>query len=161
MVALPDACDGLYGHHRASSSRPSTKGGLQGTGEYELGKQFFHTDHLGNVAVVTDGDGKITSSTAYDSYGQMLTQGSSSFGRDNFPNKWAKAEHVRERGQDSGLSVMGARIYDRDARRFLSPDPLSVFIHRTGIQVIQFQTLTRQGKNRLQLLVLLYLQSLP
>ncbi|MDC0253415.1 FG-GAP-like repeat-containing protein [Bacteriovoracales bacterium] len=103
------------------------RSGLQGTGEYELGAQFFHTDHLGNVAVVTNDKGKITSSTAYDSYGQMLTKGVSSFGRDNFPNKWAKAEYVRERGADSGLSVMGARIYDRDARRFLSPDPLSVF----------------------------------
>mgnify|MGYP001430538577 CR=1 FL=1 len=99
--------------------------GYEGRGNYELGAQYFHTDHLGNTALVTNDKGRITSSVAYDSYGNILEQGS--FGRDNFPNKWAHAKHINERGKDSGLSLMGARIYDRDARRFLSPDPKSVF----------------------------------
>ena len=96
--------------------------GANGIGEPEIGEQYFHSDHLGNTAIVADESGKVTANTLYDSFGKMLSQ---SKGKDNFRDKWSQAEHLKH--DDGNLRLMGARIYDMEARRFLSPDPKNVF----------------------------------
>ena len=96
--------------------------GANGPGEPTVGEQYFHSDHLGNHALITDQSGNIKTRTLYDSYGKVLGQ---SHGSDNFREKWAGATHLKH--DNGNLRMMGSRVYDMDARRFLSPDPKNVF----------------------------------
>ena len=66
--------------------------GANGAGEPTVGEQYFHSDHLGNHALITDQSGNIKTRTLYDSYGKVLGQ---SHGSDNFREKWAGATHLK------------------------------------------------------------------
>ena len=62
--------------------------GDNGRGVPDIGEQYFHSDHLGNNALITDGEGVATSNVLYDSYGKILKD---SKGKDNFRDKWSRA----------------------------------------------------------------------
>ena len=97
--------------------------GSNGTSHFEEGEQYFHRDHLGNNALITDETGQTTANIVYDSWGKILKQ---SVGKDNFKEKWSRGVHLND-GDKGTLRLMGSRIYDIDSRRFLQADPKSVF----------------------------------
>jgi len=80
---------------------------------------FYHPDHLGSTAVVTDLDGRVVSETAYYPFGvqRYELQSTSWFAGDyKFTGK--------ERDRESGLSYYAARYYEPVLGKFISADPL-------------------------------------
>jgi len=86
-----------------------------GSGEDIL---FYHQDHLGSTALVTDLSGAVVEETIHAPYGAELFQASSGT-VDAFYGFTGK-----ERDESTGLSYFGARWYDASIGRFLSVDPL-------------------------------------
>jgi RHS repeat-associated protein len=80
---------------------------------------FYHPDHLGSTAVVTDLDGRVVSEAAYYPFGvqRYELQSTSWFAGDyKFTGK--------ERDRESGLSYYAARYYEPVLGKFISADPL-------------------------------------
>jgi len=79
-------------------------------------KVFYHNDHLGGVNVISDVNGARVQLTEYDPWGKV----SRSEGN-------VDPEH-RFTGQkldpENGLYYYGARYYDPELARFISPDPI-------------------------------------
>lgn len=75
---------------------------------------FYYQDHLGNVRLVTDGFKNIVYSSEYQPFGaQFAVVGSEKYkftGKPEVPSL--------------GLYNFGARYYDPEARRFITPDPV-------------------------------------
>lgn len=106
--------------------------GENGAGRPVAGQtRFFHTDHVGNVVVVTDDKGRETARLTQTPYGVLNLQASS--GTDDFRSKFAgKERDQRTKGSGPGanydapstdLSAYPARYYSPGLGRFISPDP--------------------------------------
>jgi RHS repeat-associated protein len=86
-------------------------------------KLFYHNDHLGGINVITDDDvnhnGAKQQLTEYDPWGKIS--------RNEPSNNSVDPDH-RFTGQifdpESGLYYYGARYYDPELARFISPDPI-------------------------------------
>jgi RHS repeat-associated protein len=91
--------------------------GANGAGQPTIGTLYFHTDHLGSTGATTDENGNSKSKVLYNSYGEVVEEHSS--GKDNFREKFLGKEYDK----GTGLTYMGARAFDNDIRRFISPDP--------------------------------------
>jgi len=82
--------------------------------------EFLHTDHLGNVRLVTDESGGVVSRHKFLPYGEEFE--SSPAGASSNTHKFTG--HERDKG--TGLDYMMARYYSPEtAFRFLSVDPAS------------------------------------
>jgi len=80
--------------------------------------RVFHTDPRGNVAAVTDGAGAVAASFTYDPYGRVLAStGTSEL---TYLGGWGVL------ADPNGLYQTGMRMYDPEARRFLTEDPLGL-----------------------------------
>lgn len=80
-----------------------------------LGNHHFrHADFRGNVKLVTDASGRVVSHTRYAPYGADRVHGT--------PDPEAGFAQGRTAGGD--LVLLGTRLYDPDAGRFLAPDPV-------------------------------------
>ena len=78
---------------------------------------FFHPDHLGGLAAVTDGTGTLVSRLAYDPYGSILERtGGGSLENIGYTGGAPEAQ--------TGLLYLGARWYAPRLGIFLSPDPI-------------------------------------
>ncbi|MFT4223136.1 RHS repeat domain-containing protein [Dysgonomonas sp.] len=75
---------------------------------------YTHTDHLGSIIKITDGNGSTIFNTTYDAWGNRSVSTSFVFHRG-----YTGHEHLKE----FGLIDMNGRIYDPVLGRFLSPDP--------------------------------------
>jgi RHS repeat-associated protein len=77
---------------------------------------YYHTDHQGSVRAVTDQNGAVTNTYAYDSYGTAQESVES------------LAQRFRYTGREfdalTGLHHYRARAYDPETARFLQEDPL-------------------------------------
>src|SRR3989344_4469787 len=71
---------------------------------------YFHNDHLGSAAVVTDSQGNIVEEKRYDPFGMELA-GSGKIGYNS-----------KELDRDTELNYYGARYYTADFGRFTTPD---------------------------------------
>ena len=80
---------------------------------YEI--QFFHTDHLGSSAVVTDEDGDILWRTDYGPFGKMIAEEAT-----GTPNDYTYTG--KELDRETELYYYGARYYDPTIGRFISAD---------------------------------------
>jgi RHS repeat-associated protein len=82
------------------------------------GTNWYLTDRLGSVTGITNSTGALINSTAYDSFGHVLTESNPSV-----------ADSIgftgREYDSETGLYYFRARYYNPDLGRFLSEDPLS------------------------------------
>jgi RHS repeat-associated protein len=79
--------------------------------------QYYDYNDLGSVADTTTSSGAAASSYSYDAFGNLLTpQGSGDSNRYLFSTK--------EFDSRSGLEYFGARYYDPEIGRWLTPDPL-------------------------------------
>jgi len=80
--------------------------------------RVFHTDPRGNVAAVTDGAGAVSAAFTYDPYGRVLAStGASEL---TYLGGWGVL------ADPNGLYQTGMRMYDPEARRFLTEDPLGL-----------------------------------
>lgn len=88
------------------------------------GMYFYHSDHLGSVTMVTDGNGNVLaggerggkSHITYKPYGEILR--TDSYGPDIMKYKYTGQEEDKE----TGLYYYKARYYDASLGRFLSND---------------------------------------
>ncbi len=74
-------------------------------------KFYYHPDHLGSTAIVTNQSGDVVEETLYEPYGEILSGGDSRF-----------LYTGKELDDQSGLYYYGARYYDSFLTRFTQPD---------------------------------------
>ncbi|MGA3117303.1 MAG: RHS repeat-associated core domain-containing protein [Syntrophobacteraceae bacterium] len=77
---------------------------------------FYHTDQLGSIRMLTDSTGAQAATYTYDVYGNLVSstgQASNPFG---YAGEYADAE--------SGLIYLRARYYDPSTAQFITKDPL-------------------------------------
>ena len=84
-------------------------------GAYDL--QYFTTDHLGSIRVVTGGSGNVVFSSGYTPYGTGTNTAGSAMNEFRFSGKEVQPQ--------AGLLDFGARFYDPRSASWLSPDPLA------------------------------------
>jgi len=77
---------------------------------------YFHYDQLGSTTLVTDPQANVVSQVNYEPYGAIAK---SSTGEDAFRPKFTGKEY----DSNSELYYFGARYYDANLGRFLTPDP--------------------------------------
>lgn len=84
-------------------------------GAYDL--QYFTTDHLGSVRVVTGGSGNVVFSSGYMPYGTGTNTAGSAMNEFRFSGKEVQPQ--------AGLLDFGARLYDPRSASWLSLDPMA------------------------------------
>ncbi|MCR4403482.1 MAG: hypothetical protein NUW12_12060 [Firmicutes bacterium] len=84
----------------------------------QYGTFYFHTDLVGSIRAVTDSSGEVVARYEYEPFGLTVTAEGTLAGLDvhKFTGKPEDAE--------TGLYYFGARLYDPEVGRFMSPDPL-------------------------------------
>ena len=94
--------------------------------ENELGRDedepafYYHGDHLGSSAYLTDDAGAITQTLNYLPYGEDWVD------VHNSPNYLSRYKYNgKEKDPESGLHYYGARYYDSDISQWLSIDPMA------------------------------------
>ncbi|MFP8883822.1 RHS repeat-associated core domain-containing protein [Streptomyces mangrovi] len=88
--------------------------------------QVYLTDALGSVVGLADADGTITTTYAYDPYGQPTASGTPSTNRHTFTGR---------EDDGTGLLYHRNRYYDPTAGRFVSEDPIG---HAGGTNLYQY-----------------------
>jgi RHS repeat-associated protein len=81
---------------------------------------YYHQDHLGSTAAMTDAAGAVAMETAYYPFGHPRRQ----FQPRGFQDHYQYAQN--ERDEESGLSHFGARFLSTSLGRFASADPVFV-----------------------------------
>jgi RHS repeat-associated protein len=82
-------------------------------------KLFYHNDHLGGVNVISDITGNRIQLTEYEPWGKVSRTDPATNSPD--PEKRFTGQIL---DPESGLYYYGARYYDPDLARFISPDPI-------------------------------------
>ncbi|MHC1725322.1 MAG: RHS repeat-associated core domain-containing protein [Syntrophobacteraceae bacterium] len=77
---------------------------------------YFHPDHLGSLSVVTNASGESKQTATYYPFGETRN----STGPEDFDYKFTGQENDPE----TGLYYYGARYYDPEIGRFISPDSI-------------------------------------
>ena len=79
---------------------------------------FYHPDHLGSTAMVTDLDGHITQNVVYIPCGEVFVEERN--------GSWASSYllNAKELDEETGLYYYGARYLDPAGARWLSVDPM-------------------------------------
>jgi len=77
---------------------------------------YFHKDHLGSSAVMTDSSGNVVETTEYMPFGEMRVHTGSTVTNYKFTDQ--------ELDPETGLYYYGARYYDPVIGRFISPDSI-------------------------------------
>jgi RHS repeat-associated protein len=88
------------------------------TSDYEQLIFFYHPDHLGSTALVTDNDGNVVQSVAYIPYGEVFIEERN--GTWNTPYLF----NAKELDEEAGLYYYGARYLNPTSGMWLSTDPL-------------------------------------
>lgn len=93
--------------------------GFVGTGFfYEQNQYFYHPDHLGSSAYVTNVFGEVCQHQEYAAYGELF------FEEHNSSNQMPYLFNSKERDAETGLYYYGARYYDPKTSIWTSVDPL-------------------------------------
>ncbi|HET7085144.1 MAG TPA: FG-GAP-like repeat-containing protein [Rhizomicrobium sp.] len=93
--------------------------GAPWSGTASIGWSYFNLDHLGSVAVITDGGGNVVQRLAYDAWGKP--RGSAACGTMNSPIT-TRGFTNQEEMPTPCLVNLNARIYDASIGKFLAPD---------------------------------------
>lgn len=77
-------------------------------------RTYYHGDHLGSNAVLTNQSGTVVEKTSYEPYGEVKTGG-----------KLSKFQYTgQEKDSETGLNYYDARYYDSHIQRFTQADTL-------------------------------------
>lgn len=87
------------------------------------GWRFFHRDHLGSVAVVSDGAGNVLERMGYDAWGHRRGFDGSELPPNASAPQTDRGYTGHEMLDGVGLVHMNGRVYDALLGRFLSADP--------------------------------------
>ena len=105
------------------TSRTGTLNGLAATS-----RSYFHHDHLGSIAVVTDELGAVTERLAYDPWGKRRFINSAAGTPDTLDaivgQKTDRGFTMHEHLDEIGIVHMNGRVYDPLIGRFMSADPM-------------------------------------
>jgi len=94
--------------------------------------QLYVPDHLGSVAVVTDGAGAVVQRLSYDAWGRRRRpNGTEVYAGTNLAAPTSRGYTNHEHIDDIGLINMNARLYDPEIGRFLSPDSIVPNVFRS------------------------------
>lgn len=103
-----------YKHYIYAGSIPVAVSTARSNGVNDT--RFFHTDHLGSIAVVTNETGAVVARFSYDPFGNRTTvSGDATVTHHGFTG--------HELMEEVGLINMNGRIYDPALARFMSADP--------------------------------------
>jgi RHS repeat-associated protein len=81
------------------------------------GRVYYHSDAIGSVRSLTDGDQKVVGECSYDAWGKLKEE----WGKTGNEYKFTS----RRWEQELGLQYNRARFYDPEVGRFTTPDPLT------------------------------------
>jgi len=85
--------------------------------------QYYHADHIGSTAVVTDGAGAVLFETAYYPFGEVRNDYETEGAARTLPSVYQFLQ--KERDTESGLQYFEMRYLAGRLGRFLSVDPLT------------------------------------
>jgi len=88
---------------------------------YEALQYFYHSDHVGSTAYITDRNGKITQFAVYTAFGELFLEDQLLNTDDSQPYLFNGKELDRE----TGLYYYGARYYEPVSSMWMSVDPLA------------------------------------
>ncbi len=77
---------------------------------------YYHGDHLGSAAAMTDASGNVAETTNYQPFGGIRNPHATTVSNYKFTDQ--------ELDPESGLYYYGARYYDTEIGRFISPDTI-------------------------------------
>jgi RHS repeat-associated protein len=83
---------------------------------------FYHTDQAGSTLFLTDAEGSVTDTYAYDPYGLLIGHG----GDNDQPFTYMGTMGVRREPALKNFYQMGARFYDATSAAFLSKEPMGL-----------------------------------
>lgn len=96
--------------------------------------RYFHKDHLGSIAVLTDDAGTVQQRLSYDAWGKRRNaDGSDAPSGISPPPQTTRGFTGHEHIEDVGLINMNARVYDPTIGRFMSADALIADIYDAQI----------------------------
>jgi len=78
---------------------------------------YYHHDQLGSTRAITDQNGNVSATNAYDPYGNPTSQ------TGTLPNPFGYAGQYTD--PETGLQYLRARYYDPNTQNFLTRDPLT------------------------------------
>jgi RHS repeat-associated protein len=92
--------------------------------------RYFIADHLGSIAVITDGGGAVLERLAYDAWGKRRNTNGTDDPAGAITSSTTRGFTDHEHIGAVGLVNMNGRVYDPELGRFLSADPVteSIFI---------------------------------
>jgi len=95
---------------------------LQGASE-TLSTRYFHTDHLGSVAVITNEAGAVVERLSYDAWGKRRFTNGTDDPTCSITSQTTRGFTGEEELSVSGLVHLNGRVYDPLLARFTSADP--------------------------------------
>jgi RHS repeat-associated protein len=86
--------------------------------------RYFITDHLGSIAIITDGGGAVLERLAYDAWGKRRNTNGTDDPAGAVTSSTTRGFTDHEHIASVGLVNMNGRVYDPELGRFLSADPI-------------------------------------
>jgi RHS repeat-associated protein len=104
-------------------------GGLVGmhveNSDETVATRYFHKDHLGSIAVITDESGAVLERLSYDAWGKRRYPNGSDDPAGSIASQTSRGFTGHEELDSVGLVHMNGRVYDPLLARFGTPDPMT------------------------------------
>jgi len=107
---------GIVEDHNGTLIKHYSVGGILVARQEGSTREWYHSDRLGSIVKMTDASGNVIQSYDYTAFGEFIEQSGSS------TNDATYTGHRFD--EESGLIYMGARYYDPELGRFISPDTI-------------------------------------
>jgi RHS repeat-associated protein len=91
----------------------------------EVDTRYFHRDHLGSVAILTDEAGNVVERLSYDAWGKRRHPNGQDDPAGSLASQTTRGFTGHEQLDDVGLIHMNGRVYDPLLGRFGTPDPMT------------------------------------
>ncbi|HYB81050.1 MAG TPA: RHS repeat-associated core domain-containing protein, partial [Mycobacterium sp.] len=85
--------------------------------------RYFHTDHLGSIAVITDENGVVVERSSYDAWGKRRFANGTDDPTGSIVSETTRGFTGQEQLGDVGLVHLNGRVYDPLVGRMMSADP--------------------------------------
>jgi len=87
--------------------------------------RYFHKDHLGSIATITDAAGAVVERLSYDAWGKRRFPNGQDDPSGSIASQTTRGFTGHEQLADVGLIHMNGRVYDPMLGRFGTPDPMT------------------------------------